>query len=109
MLNQRVCLGCSSTIAAAVAAAAPNDTIEIAAGIYKEDVNVGKAISLVGANRNNTIIDATGLANGSYIDGLDSPKLANVTVTGLTVRNANFEGILVTNSSAVTIWGNHVT
>jgi hypothetical protein len=47
MLNQRVCLGCSSTIAAALAAAAPNDTIEIAAGIYKEDVNVGKAISLL--------------------------------------------------------------
>ena len=30
-------------------------------------------------------------------------------ITGLTVMNANFEGILVTNSSFVTIANNHVT
>jgi parallel beta-helix repeat protein len=48
------------------------------------------------------------LANGIYIDGLDSPGLAHVQVTGLTVVNANFEGILVTNAAYVVIANNHV-
>jgi len=101
--------GCLATIGAAVAAAAPNDTIDVAAGTYKEDVTVAKPLSLIGANQNNTIIDATGLANGVYIDGLDNPGLSNVIVTGFTVKNANFEGILITNASFVTVWGNTVT
>ena len=101
--------GCFATIGAAVAAASPNDTISVSAGTYKEDVVIGKPLSLIGANRNNTIIDATGLANGVYIDGLDNPGLSKVVVTGFTAQNANFEGILVTNASFVTVWGNTVT
>jgi len=56
--------GCLATIGAAIAAPAPNDTINVVAGTYKEDVIVNKSLSLIGANQNNTIIDATGLANG---------------------------------------------
>jgi parallel beta-helix repeat protein len=100
--------GCFATIGAAVAAASANDTIRVAAGHYAEDVVIGKPLSLVGANRENTIIDATGLSNGIYIDGLDNPGLSNVVVTGFTLKGANFEGILVTNASFVTIWGNEV-
>jgi hypothetical protein len=80
----------------------------VAAGTYTEDVVIGKTLSLVGASRNTTIIDATGLSNGVYIDGLDNAGLSNVVVTGFTVENANFEGILVTNASNVTVWGNIV-
>jgi Periplasmic copper-binding protein (NosD) len=98
--------GCYASIAAAVAAASPNDTIRVAQGKYKEDVVIGKPLSLIGAHLQNTIIDAIGLSNGVYIDGLDNPGLSNVVVTGFTVENANFEGILVTNASAVTVWGN---
>jgi len=98
--------GCYKSIGAAVAAASPNDTINVSQGTYKEDVVIGKPLSLVGAGYSNTIIDATGLSNGIYIDGLDNPGLSDVVVTGFTVRNANFEGILVTNSSAVTVWAN---
>lgn len=100
--------GCFSTIGAAVAAAAKNDTIEVAAGVYKEDVVIDKPLSLVGAGRSDTIINAKGLANGVYVDGLDNPGLANVTVFGFTVKNANFEGILVTNASYVTIASNRI-
>src|SRR5579863_2202958 len=100
--------GCYSTIGAAVSAASPNDTISVAAGTYKEDVVIGKALSLVGANQHNTIIDATGLSNGVYIDGLDNAGLSEVVVQGFAVENANFEGILVTNASAVTISGDTV-
>ena len=74
--------GCFSTITAAVAAASPNDTVKVAAGTYAEDVVIGKALSLVGASRSTTIIDATALSNGVYIDGLDNAGLSNVVVTG---------------------------
>lgn len=100
--------GCFSTITAAVSAASPNDTIDVAPGTYAEDVVIGKPLSLVGANRNNTIIDATGLPNAIYIDGLDNPGLSEVSVTGFTAENANFEGILVTNGSFITVWENEV-
>ena len=40
--------GCFSKIGAAVRAASPNDTINVAAGTYKEDVIIGKPLSLIG-------------------------------------------------------------
>lgn len=100
--------GCSSTIAAAVAAAAPGDIIKVAAGTYAEDVIIGKSLSLLGAGAESTIIDATGLANGINVDGLDNKGLNSVIISGFKVENANFEGILVTNASNVTILENHV-
>jgi parallel beta-helix repeat protein len=102
--------GCFSTITAAVAAASTGDTIQVASGTYVEgDINIAKSLSLIGANSANTIINATGKGNGIYIDGLDAKSpLSEVVVTGFTVQNANFEGILVTNASFVTISDNRV-
>jgi hypothetical protein len=100
--------GCFSKINAAVAAASPSDTVKVAAGTYAEDVVISKALSLVGAGSGTTIIDAAGLSNGVYVDGLDNPGLSHVVVTGFKIENANFEGILVTNSSDVTVRSNHV-
>jgi parallel beta-helix repeat protein len=101
--------GCYATIGAAVAAAHANDQINIGPGQYAEDVVVTKPMALVGAGSAATIINAKGLANGIYIDGLDNPGLFQVQVTGLTVMNANFEGILVTNASYILIANNHVS
>jgi parallel beta-helix repeat protein len=95
--------GCFAKIQDAVNAAAANDTIHVAQGTYAEDVVVGKPLSLVGHGSSNTIIDAAGLLNGVYIDGLDNPGLAGVVVTGFTVKNANLEGIVITNASNVTV------
>jgi parallel beta-helix repeat protein len=101
--------GCPfSTISAAVAVASPGDVIQVSQGTYHEDVIIGKAISLVGANRNNTIIDATALPNAIYVDGRDNSGLAGVLVSGFRVQNANFEGVLLTNASNVTITDTHV-
>jgi parallel beta-helix repeat protein len=101
--------GCYAAIAAAVAAASPGDAIQVAQGTYAEgDINIGKPLSLIGANSANTIINAAGKGNGVYIDGLDNAALSEVVVTGFTVENANFEGILVTNASSVTISDNRV-
>ena len=98
---------CSNTISAAVAAASPGDTINVAPGTYKEFVTIPKSLSLVGAGPNTTIIDATGLSNGIYINN-GGAIVSNVAVTGFTIQNANFEGILINGASSVTIWGNHV-
>jgi hypothetical protein len=107
--------GCYSTIGAAVGQARMDyihdgtiDTINVAPGIYMEDVIIRTPLSLVGAGRGQSIINAVGLANGIYIDGIDNPGLSKVVVTGFTIENANFEGILVTNASFVTIWDNEV-
>jgi parallel beta-helix repeat protein len=101
--------GCFSTIGAAVSAASSGDTISVAQGIYPENVVIDKSLSLIGKNPANTIIDATGLNNGIYIDGLDNPGLNHVTVSGFMIRNANFEGVLITNTSSVTFDNNRVT
>ncbi len=100
--------GCKSTINAAVIVAAPGDTIQVAHGTYKEDVVIPKSLSLIGENQENTIIDATGKANGINIDGHGNPGLSDVVVSGFTIENANFPGILITNASYVTISGNEV-
>jgi hypothetical protein len=100
--------GAYSSIEAAVVKASAGDTIYVAPGVYHEDVIIGKQLSLLGAGRGKSIINAVGLSNGIYIDGLDNPGLSKVVVTGFTVENANFEGILITNASFVTIWENTV-
>src|ERR1700693_1536817 len=107
--------GCYSMIGAAVMKAYADftldgtiDTINVAPGIYMEDVIIRTPLSLVGAGCGQSIINAIGLSNGIYIDGLENPGLSKVVVTGFTIKNANFEGILVTNASFVTIWDNQV-
>ncbi|MGE5243781.1 MAG: nitrous oxide reductase family maturation protein NosD [Betaproteobacteria bacterium] len=101
--------GCLTTIHAAVAAAAPGDVVRVGAGTYHENVIVDKSLSLLGQSRENTIVDATGLLNGINVDGYDFPGLTHVIVSGFTVRNANAQGIVVTNSSDVTVSNNLVT
>jgi hypothetical protein len=100
--------GCLSTISAAVSAAAQGDTIQVDEGTYTEDVVIGLQLSLIGQDRENTIIDASGLPNGIYVDGLDNPGLTQVVINGFTVKNANFEGILVNDATDVTIFHNKV-
>lgn len=100
--------GCYKTIGAAVTAAHAGDTINVAIGTYDEDVVIGKSLTLIGANEAATVINATGKSNGVYVDGIDYPGLTDVTVTGFTIENANYEGVLVTNASGITIWNNQV-
>jgi hypothetical protein len=92
--------GAYPTIGAAVQQAAADyatgaiDTIYVAPGTYHEGVTIGTPLSLVGAGWGRSVIDAVGLPNGIYIDGLDHPGLSQVVVAGFTVENANFEGVL---------------
>jgi hypothetical protein len=100
--------GCFSSIKAAVAAAANNDVIRVAAGTYKESVTVNKPLSLLGAGAGKSIIDATNFPNGILFDGLNNPGLNNVVLAGFTVRNALYEGVLVINTLDAVIRDNAI-
>jgi parallel beta-helix repeat protein len=101
-------MGCFKTISAAVAAASPNDTIKVGPGTYKEGVVIGISLSLIGGGAETTIIDATGLSNGIFLDGFDHAGLNNVTIAKFTIKNALNEGVLVVSASDVTVRDNHI-
>src|SRR5689334_14874488 len=98
--------GCYATIQGAIASVRRFDTVSVKPGVYTESVTITQPISLIADN--GATIDATGFANGIVVNGLTARGLTNVLVSGFTVQNANFEGILVVNASAVTISFNHV-
>lgn len=103
--------GCESSINAAVAAASNGDTIMVAPGTYKEDVQISKSISLIAEPGTRPVIDAMGLDNGINVDGMSAAPgigVANVVIAGFRVENANYEGILVTNGYDITIRNNQV-
>jgi hypothetical protein len=99
---------CFSSIQAAVNHASANDLIKVDAGTYKEEVDIGIPLAIIGAGASTSIIDATGLAHGIFVDGFDHPGLKQVTITGLTVENALFEGVLVVSASDITIQNNNI-
>ena len=101
--------GCYSTIQGAVSHAAPYDVINVGPGTYKEDVTISHSLSLIGAGAGKTTIDATGLANGIFVDGYSHHDgISHVIVDGFTVKNAQFEGILVVSAFDVTIRNNTI-
>ena len=69
------------TIQAAVNAANPYDTIEVAAGIYIENVIANKSVTLRGEDSATTIIDANQTGHGVKINA------SNVQVHRFTIRN----------------------
>jgi nitrous oxidase accessory protein NosD len=94
-----------------VADASAGDVIQVAEGTFAEDVIIQKSLSLIGAGIGTTTIDAAGQPNGIFIDGtMASPAtgVSGVVVTGFTIKNADFEGILVASATDVTISGDDV-
>jgi hypothetical protein len=99
---------CFTSIQTAVNHASANDLIQVEAGTYKEEVVIGIPLAITGAGAQASIIDATGLAHGIFVDGFDHPGLKQVAITGLTVKNALFEGVLVVSASDITIQDNNI-
>ena len=103
--------GCKATISAAVMAASAGDIITVASGTYKEDVILHKSVSLVAGDHQKPVIDATGLSNGIFVDGMiNAPNagVSGIVISGFEVENANFEGILIANASDITVRDNQV-
>lgn len=103
--------GCSATIGAAVSAASPGDVVQVWPGVYNEEVTISKSLSLLSAVPLGAVIDASNQANGIWVDGMSAAPnsgVANVVISGFKVRNANYEGILLTDATNVTVEGNEV-
>lgn len=113
-----------TTIQAGVNAANPGDTVYVFRGMYRESVNIARPISLVGEDRDATIID--GLRAGRTV----SISASQVTLRGFTITNGNQNvqmasvtgcvisdnvitnggsGISLTNTLGATIVGNVVS
>src|SRR5438045_9361834 len=56
--------GCFSTINAGISAASPGDTVQVAPGLYHDQVLIKKPLSLLGANAADKLIDAVGRNTG---------------------------------------------
>lgn len=79
-------------------------TILVAAGTYVENVVVNKSISLVGENRDTTIVDGDRIGNVIHITA------DNVNITGLTMQNSGPGcGLYIDHSSRNNISHNLVT
>jgi len=117
------------TIQEAINAASPGDTIFVRAGTYYENVVVNKTVSLVGENRENTIIDGSG--TGTVV----SVTVNDVEIQGFTIQNSgsvypdsgitiqgcvniiiqdnsitnNYYGLRISRSSGNTVSGNNIT
>lgn len=101
---------CYARINDALSAAAPGDVIKVGPGLYHESITINKAVSLT---TDNAILDATGYTRGFFVNGLapnglTSIGLVDVNISGFTVRNAMYEGILVMNASMVSLSNNTV-
>jgi|GEM_PF-3075902 len=73
---------CYLTIQAAITASVNGDTINVAAGTYTEHLTINKQISLLGADKNTTIIDGSG--TGTVITVTSN----GVNIEGFTIRNS---------------------
>ncbi len=91
LIRDKETIAWSETIQAAIDAASSGDTIEVAAGIYKEHIVIDKSnLSLIGEDRETTIIDATPVGGaeepGILINGY--PGVGGITVSGFTIGGA---------------------
>ena len=93
------------TIQAGINAASSGDTVYVKARVYYENVVVNKSICLIGENRETTIID------GQWKSTVISIIVANVTLDGFTIRNADYHysGIYLEDASYSVISNNIVT
>jgi len=91
------------TINRGVGLAKRGDTVVVSKGSYSQNVLITKDIKVTGVG--NPVINALGRDNGFVVQGAGA---AGATVSGFTVENAAFEGILVEKTSRVTISGNLV-
>lgn len=97
---------CFTTISAAVAAASPNDVIQVEDGTYNENVSIDKSLTLQSENgAASTIIDGTSAT--SLLGTIEiEPNVNDVTVEGFTVEGFDHTSPGL-EKAAIYLQGNH--
>jgi nitrous oxidase accessory protein len=90
------------TIQAAINHASYNDTIQVKAGIYKQNIVVNKTVTIKGDGFSSTIIDGNGTGNTITITA------DHVEISGFTIRGGGGAGICIPSYSNV-IQMNNIT
>jgi hypothetical protein len=93
------------TIQSAIDAAAEGDTVVIAAGVFAEKLLVeNKSVSLVGAGKTATILDAKGIGGDlPVLFYRNSATQTPSTISGLTIQNGTANGLIVEAAKNLTI------
>jgi parallel beta-helix repeat protein len=87
-------LGNYSTIQAALNASSNGDTIYVYAGTYPENIVIGTSITLLGENKNTTIISGDSLAATVNI------TTKSIIIKGFTIRNDGSQNGIYTSTSS---------
>jgi len=96
------------SIQEAINSAFPGDTVFVHVGIYKENLIIGKSLTLIGESKENTIVDG-----GGKEQSVIEVTASQVVITGFTVQNTSreagtsFAGIKISGAEC-NVTGNHV-
>lgn len=103
--------GDQATIALALAAAADNDVINIAAGTYTESglAPADNNLIIQGAGPSSTIVQAAAVSDTAADRVFNVAGAINVTISGMTVRNGKVDGVygggILCDGAALTVTG----
>jgi parallel beta-helix repeat protein len=86
------------SLSGAVSRAAPGDTVIALPGVYRGGIVLAKTVNLRGEH---AVIDAASAANGNGVQ-ITGPGGSGSSVEGFTIKDAEFEGILVGTAPVAT-------
>jgi parallel beta-helix repeat protein len=91
-----------TTIQEAINQANPGDTIQVSSGTYQENLFINKTLTLIGEDKNNTILDGRG-----WDRTLIQVNLTTVHISGFTIQSAS-QGIVLEGCNNSVIKENNV-
>ncbi|KYK23359.1 hypothetical protein AYK24_01055 [Thermoplasmatales archaeon SG8-52-4] len=95
-------IGNYSSIQEAINASNKGDLIFVFKGIYNENLNINKSISLTGENKDTTII------NGKNKQNIITINASNVNISRFTIQNGQVSGIFIKNVESCNIFQNNI-